>query len=463
MTIDVSSFVDGIVNLVPNVAANVKKGISTSTALFAGLENGQVNASTLINNQSLPANVRANINSFLGSSPNLLSNAGSFLSNTVGNVSAATGQQFKKKNSNIGIDEAKKQTFDKGAPKILLDQADVPIGIPIKKIKEDIPTLLQSEVKALMLQLAYISSNYDTTYNENSRLGRYGVHYKTLKNYGYVSSDNTTWTGKDGINGEVDFLFDNNIQDKIMEQYITDQYAALVKAEALRSGDSKETVAGMLAVSYQFQDANVSPGAASSLALNSISSLSSGLTGALDTNINNITSSLGQSLSVAENNSIMKTGAESLGATLQSVNLESTLSGATTALNSTIGNLPTNASAADIQNLGDKLKNVNSSTLGLDPSLNSSRESLTAVAPQLKAQFENLAPSLTSSLNQSNIKNLKVDVSSLRKSTSDFNSSIPAHQAKEWRSTGKEKDSQGRPGSLFFNAGRYALTVLSAD
>jgi hypothetical protein len=76
---------------------------------------------------------------------------------------------------------------------------------------------------------------------------------------------------------------------------------------------------------------------------------------------------------------------------------------------------------------------------------------------------DNLPASLTGMQDQLKLSAAKVDVAALKSSASDFTSSIPASKANKWRNTGVEQDSSGRPGSLFFNAGRYAIQVLSAD
>ena len=36
-------------------------------------------------------------------------------------------------------------------------------------------------------------------------------------------------------------------------------------------------------------------------------------------------------------------------------------------------------------------------------------------------------------------------------------------KANVWRNTGQTVDSQGRPGHIFFNGGRYAIGTLGAD
>jgi hypothetical protein len=38
-----------------------------------------------------------------------------------------------------------------------------------------------------------------------------------------------------------------------------------------------------------------------------------------------------------------------------------------------------------------------------------------------------------------------------------------ATKANVWRETGQTVDSKGRPGHIYFNGGRYAITTLGAD
>ena len=74
-----------------------------------------------------------------------------------------------------------------------------------------------------------------------------------------------------------------------------------------------------------------------------------------------------------------------------------------------------------------------------------------------------LAPGLEGSAAQLKTAAAKIDVSKLKASGDDFSNSLPANKAKDWRQKGKEKDSKSRPGSLFYNAGRFAVQNLGAD
>jgi hypothetical protein len=74
-----------------------------------------------------------------------------------------------------------------------------------------------------------------------------------------------------------------------------------------------------------------------------------------------------------------------------------------------------------------------------------------------------LPPTLTGGSDQNKVTAAKVDATALKKQSSGLAISLPANKATEWRKKGTSKDSRGRPGSLFFNAGRYAVSTLAAD
>ena len=64
MTIDVTVFINNLVQNNPNVSANVRKGVSTTTALFAALQGGNLNASALIDTKNLSPSDQANVGKF---------------------------------------------------------------------------------------------------------------------------------------------------------------------------------------------------------------------------------------------------------------------------------------------------------------------------------------------------------------------------------------------------------------
>jgi len=121
-------------------------------------------------------------------------------------------------------------------------------------IDPDINVLLGNEVAALMKQIAYVETGNDPSYRSGQRLGRYGTHVRTLINYGYLSGDGSTWTGLNGMYSLNDFLTSKNTQHRITEQFLQDQYESLIRSGAIISSDTKEVIAGLLAVAHQFQD-----------------------------------------------------------------------------------------------------------------------------------------------------------------------------------------------------------------
>ena len=85
------------------------------------------------------------------------------------------------------------------------------------------------------------------------KLGKYQNSDYLLTRYGYKNSDGT-WAAKDGVDSNDVFLEATEVQDTIMGTFLQEQYIDLVKQGAIRAGDSKEIIAGMLALAYQYQD-----------------------------------------------------------------------------------------------------------------------------------------------------------------------------------------------------------------
>jgi hypothetical protein len=85
------------------------------------------------------------------------------------------------------------------------------------------------------------------------KLGKYQNSDYLLTRYGYKNSDGS-WAAKDGVDSNEVFLAATEVQDSIMGTFLQEQYSELIKQGAIRDGDSKETVAGMLALAYQYQD-----------------------------------------------------------------------------------------------------------------------------------------------------------------------------------------------------------------
>lgn len=85
------------------------------------------------------------------------------------------------------------------------------------------------------------------------KLGKYQTSDYLLTRYGYKNTDGS-WATKDGVDSNDIFLQATEVQDAVMTTFLQEQYLELVKQGAIRDGDTKETVAGMLALAYQYQD-----------------------------------------------------------------------------------------------------------------------------------------------------------------------------------------------------------------
>jgi hypothetical protein len=450
MPTNVTEYVNTFVQNNPNANAEVKAGAASSAALFSAAQTGNFNVSTVIN--SLPPGAQANVRAAQANiAANTRSNATSKSSTT---------------NSNLGIDDAKKATFTQGVNRAILEQPDIPTGAPTKQVKPSIPILTSVDVRALMVQIAYMETNWDSTYNEPPRIGRYAVHEKTLKSYGYKNSNTGAYLGKDGIKSEIDFTFDNVVQDRIMERFILEQYPALIKTGGIKDNDTKETVAGMIAVAYQFQDANVTIGA--------ITDIIGSVTGGLITSVVTGAASLGTSL------------VSSLSGTSLGVAKSTSVGASTQTLNSTASDQSTNANIQAVQSNIAKAQSLISAFTGTDSGAAAVFTTLLTVGAAVAAANKSksnvgsnttssttstvptnkqagLPPTLTGGADQAKVTAAKVDATALKQQSAGLAISLPANKATEWRKKGAAKDSRGRPGSLFFNAGRYAISTLNAD
>jgi hypothetical protein len=217
-----------------------------------------------------------------------------------------------------------------------------------------------------------------------------------------------------------------------MEKFLLNQYNACIKSGAIKEYDTKEVVAGILAVSYQFQDANPSL----QQGLSSITGLMGTDTSGLQSATSGLAGSLGGLLNTAAApiqaaQKLVESGINSVAQDLQSA-LPKTSIGKGGALvdKQTLTGIPNITATAT--------KTTESVKAALDPTLQGSAKQLKTAAA-------------------------KIDVSKLKASGDDFSNSLPANKAKDWRQKGKEKDSKGRPGSLFYNAGRFAVQNLGAD
>jgi len=85
------------------------------------------------------------------------------------------------------------------------------------------------------------------------KLGKYQATQTLLTNAGYLQA-NGAWSGKDGIDSNEIFLSAPYIQDLIVKNYIEEKYIELIRTKAIRAGDTRDVVAGMLTLAYQYQD-----------------------------------------------------------------------------------------------------------------------------------------------------------------------------------------------------------------
>jgi hypothetical protein len=153
---------------------------------------------------------------------------------------------------NTGISQANQQPLLKQAPRSLLTSNVAPRTTSLTKFDTNILTLNSFEVRCVMLQIAYMESDSNSAAVFGDRLGKYHISDYVLKKYGY--KDESGWTGLDGVDTEALFLETPAIQDKIMMMFFDDNYPKLIQTGAIRQNDAKPTIAGLLAVSYQFQD-----------------------------------------------------------------------------------------------------------------------------------------------------------------------------------------------------------------
>ena len=414
--------------------------------------------------------------------------------------------------ADFGITEAYKTplTSEQLAPREALGLTTSPFGVRIKRTNINIPGLLSSAVKALMLEIAYLETSNDNTYNQNNRYGKYAVHKNTLINYGYLSADGRYWQGLEGISSVSSFLASTRLQDRIMERFLVEQYATGINVGSIKDNDSIATVASMLAVAYQFQDYTYE---SNTLAANISIEIDSINYFQLNNTVRTTTVTAhglnkDESFVIITNSNIELNGTftvsdlinsttiEYLHETTANANLSFTSDGGTISnplpvnkidssyLVSTAANLSTNL-ANTLSTLGyanvakSHYDNSGLSTLASDftqslsfSSVNNEiQKRLYAIVQDINDTSLVTTQTVESAL-YGNIegRNKQLAVSSAQASITTLNNKInntyqnlPALRAKQWRATGDINDSRGRPGALFFNAGKYAIDVLDAD
>ncbi len=152
-----------------------------------------------------------------------------------------------------GITQAAQQPLLSKAPRTVLSGNSIPRTTSISSVSSDIVTLNAFEVRCILLQIAYMETESNVAAVSGDRLGQYLISDFVLKHYGY--KNNSGWTNLDGIDTQELFLENAAVQNKILQLFFDDNYEKLIQSGAIRANDSKAVVAGMLALSYQFQDA----------------------------------------------------------------------------------------------------------------------------------------------------------------------------------------------------------------
>lgn len=123
--------------------------------------------------------------------------------------------------------------------------------------------LSTSETRALMAQLGFReSSNNYSAVNQLGYLGKYQFGAAALVDRGYIKlesyrslgnaalSNPSSWTGKDNITSKEGFLASPQIQEKVMFEQMSANYAQMKRNGRIVAGDDKSTISGMLAVAH---------------------------------------------------------------------------------------------------------------------------------------------------------------------------------------------------------------------
>lgn len=388
-----------------------------------------------------------------------------------------------------------------------------PRGILIKRVHKDIPGLMRGDVKSLMVEIAQLETGNNESYNQNNRYGKYAIHKNTLINYGYLSDDGTAWLGVEGIQSAANFIASTKLQDRIMERFISEQYHTGIKVGAIKPNDGLDTVAGMLAVAYQFQDYtyatnNLAPNV--SVILNNINYFANNSMVQVTTTTNhNLRHN--QSFIIKTQSNVDLNGTFTVDKLLNSTTIEYlspnigiveeygftrswTSDGGTITSPATVSNINTSYLVSRGANLVTQLSNT-LNTLGYaNVAYNHYVESnIGPIATDYRQNSISTNPSMSEKrlwpiiedINDTSIKTVSVVQTALasnieglakqraivtaRESIGSFSTklqniyaNLPANRAKEWREAGNVNDSQNRPGALFFNAGKYAINNLGA-
>ena len=120
-------------------------------------------------------------------------------------------------------------------------------------------TLSAQETTALKAQIGKSESNGNyTAENQLGYVGKYQMGAAALQDQGYVKpgttnkglNDPANWTGKDGITSKDTFKSAPDVQEKIMDKNLENNYKALSAKGAITGNSSSEDVAGKLSVAH---------------------------------------------------------------------------------------------------------------------------------------------------------------------------------------------------------------------
>lgn len=139
-----------------------------------------------------------------------------------------------------------------------MNRSDAPI------VTEGLGPLTAEQFKGLIQQTGWSESNcrYPVV-NQFNFIGKYQFGAAVLAELGYIKMDAyrlyggnkavtypSSWTGKDGVNSQEDFLNNGPVQEKAIIALFKMNYSRLLKNGGIKSGDDQCTIAGMLSVAH---------------------------------------------------------------------------------------------------------------------------------------------------------------------------------------------------------------------
>lgn len=154
-----------------------------------------------------------------------------------------------------GPSRAQGQPIKSKLPKSKINEQPLPVG--------GIGPLSVSEVRALMAQIGWKESAWNySAINTVGYVGKYQFGAAALVDRGYIHRDyyikhknaaltiDNAWTGKNNINSRANWLSNPTIQEKTMYEQLVANYQQMTKNGAIKAGDDKCAIAGMLCVAH---------------------------------------------------------------------------------------------------------------------------------------------------------------------------------------------------------------------